>query len=251
MAFLTRWQDDTSRPTAKEAGRDLAVRALAPIVVWWLAVLAMGWLLTDGPLKDLGTSEDRVSESLESSRTAFWDAVTLVFSWVGATVSIIGVCLVVVVLVWRRTKQWWYAVVPLIAISLQAMVFFFTTLFIDRERPEVEKLDDSPPTSSFPSGHTGAATGLYLTLGMMALRITNPVLRRVVVSVCLAIPFLVASARLYRGMHHLSDLVVAIVNGSVAALLAWCWLRRSEGRSEDHTEGRSEGRRDLEDQTRA
>ena len=64
MAFLTRWQDDTSRPTAKEAARDLAVRALAPVVVWWLSVLAMGWLLTDGPLKDLGSSEDRVSKSL-------------------------------------------------------------------------------------------------------------------------------------------------------------------------------------------
>ena len=233
MAFLTRWQDDTSRPTAKEAGRDLAVRAVAPAVAWWLAVLAMGWLLTDGPLKELGPSEDSVSTSLESSRTSFWDAVTLVFSWVGATASIIGVCLVVVAVVWRRTKEWWVAVVPLIAISLQAMVFFFTTLLIDRERPDVEKLDDSPPTSSFPSGHTGAATGLYLTLALMALRITNPVLRSVVVSVCLAVPFLVASARLYRGMHHVSDLVVAVVNGSVAALLAWCWLRR------DHAEGQT------------
>ncbi len=239
MAFLTRWQEDTSRPTAKEAGRDLVVRALAPVVVWWLAVVGMGWLLTDGPLKDLGVSEDSVSRSVESSRTTFWDPVTLFFSWTGATVIIIGVCLVVVVLVWRRTKQWWYAVVPLIAISLQAMVFFFTTLLIDRERPDVEKLDDSPPTSSFPSGHTGAATGLYFTLGLMALRITNPVLRSVVVSVCVAIPFLVATARLYRGMHHVSDLVVAIVNGSVAALLAWCWLRRDDGRS------------DGEDQTRA
>ena len=81
---------------------------------------------------------------------------------------------VVVVFVWRRTKQWWYAVVPLIAISLQAMVFFFTTLLIDRERPDVEHLDDSPPTSSFPSGHTGAATGLYLTLGMIR---SNPLPR--------------------------------------------------------------------------
>lgn len=69
----------------------------------------------------------------------------------------------------------------------------------------------------------------------MALRITNPVLRTVVVSVCLAVAFLVATARLYRGMHFLSDVVVAILNGSVAALLAWCWLRRG----------------DVEDQTRA
>ncbi len=228
MAFLTRWQEDTSRPTAKEAGRDVVVRALAPMAVWWLAVVAMGWLLTDGPLKDLGTSEESVNKTLESSRTAFWDGVTLFFSWTGATVSIIGVCLIVVALVWWRTKQWWYAVVPLIAISLQAMVFFFTTLLIDRERPDVKQMDDSPPTSSFPSGHSGAATGLYFTLALMALRVRNPVLRGVVVSVCLAIPFLVGSARLYRGMHHVSDVVVAIVNGSVAAVLAWCWLRRDD-----------------------
>ena len=247
MAFLTRWQDDTSRPTAKEAARDVAVRALAPMAVWWLAVVAMGWLLTDGPLKDLGSHEESVNKSLESSRTTFWNAVTLFFSWTGATVSIIGVCLVVVVLVWRRTKQWWYAVVPLIAISLQAMVFFFTTLLIDRERPDVEKLDDSPPTSSFPSGHSGAATGLYFTLALMALRITNPVLRGVVVSVCLAIPFLVGSARLYRGMHHFSDVLVAMVNGLVACLLAWHWLRRGDDRDES-ADGRIESKRQA-DQT--
>jgi undecaprenyl-diphosphatase len=233
MAFRTRWQDDTSRPTAKEAGRDLVVRALAPLVVWWLVVVGMGWLLTEGPLKNLGGSEDSVSKGLQSSRTAFGDAVTLFFSWTGATVGIIGVCLVVVVLVWRRTKQWWFAVVPLIAIGLQGLVFFVTQLLIPRGRPDVEKLDASAPTNSFPSGHSGAATALYFTLGLMALRITNPVLRSVVVGVCLVIPFLVGTARLYRGMHHLSDVVVAILNGAIAALLAWCWLRRDA--AEDQT----------------
>ncbi len=240
MTMLTRWHDDQSRPTLKEAGRDLAVRVLLPLVVWWLIVLAIGWSLTDGPLKDLGTSEDKISKRLESSRTALFDNITLVFSWTGATVSIIGVCLVVVALVWWRTRQWWYAVVPLIAISAQALVFFFTTLLIDRERPHVEKLDDSPPTSSFPSGHTGAATGLYFTLALMALRIRQPALRAVVVTVCLLVPFLVASARLYRGMHHVSDLVVAVVNGLVACLLAWNWLRRDpdpEGESAVERDG--------------
>lgn len=233
MALLTRWQDDTSRPSAKEGFRDLAARVLTPLVVWWLVVLAIGWLLTDGPLKDLGVSEESANKDLESARNSALDAVTLVFSWAGATVSIIGVCLVVVALFWWRTKQWWYAVVPLIAISAQALVFFFTTLLIDRERPDVEKLDDSPPTSSFPSGHTGAATGLYVTLGLMALQIRHPGLRRLVLGVCVALPLLVASARLYRGMHHVSDVLVAIVNGLVAAALAWCWLRRDG--AEDQT----------------
>ena len=233
MTFLTRWHDDQSRPTLKEAGRDLAVRVLFPLVLWWLVVLAIGWLLTDGPLKELGTSEESFNRSLESSRTPFLDDVTLFFSWTGATVSIIGVCLVVVGLVWWRSRQWWFAVVPLIAISAQALVFFFTTLLIDRERPDVEQLDESPPTSSYPSGHTGAATGLYFTLALMATRIRQPALRAVVVTVCLAIPFLVASARLYRGMHHLSDVIVAIVNGLVACVLAWGWLRRDPGAADE------------------
>ena len=60
----------------------------------------------------------------------------------------------------------------------------------------------------------------------MALRIRQPALRAVVVTVCLLVPFCVATARLYRGMHHLSDVAVAMVNGLVACLLAWHWLRR-------------------------
>lgn len=246
MTMLTRWHDDQSRPTLKEAGRDLAVRVLAPLVVWWLIVLAVGWSLADGPLKDYGISEEKINRSLERSRTGLWDNITLLFSWTGATVSIIGLCLVVVALVWWRTKQWWYAVIPLIAISAQALVFFFTTLLIDRERPDVEKLDDSPPTSSFPSGHTGAATGLYFTLGLMALRIKHPVLRAVVVTVCILVPFAVASARLYRGMHHVSDVLMAIVNGLVACLLAWHWLRRepaAEDRADDDRVGMTTSQR--------
>lgn len=226
MAFLTRWQDDESRPQRGAAARDLAVRAAGPMALWWLVVVALGWAFTDGPLKEQGLAEEGVNKDLESSRNSVLDAITLVFSWTGATVSIIGLCLLIAVLVWRRTRQWWFAVVPLIAISLQALVFFFTTLLIDRERPDVEKMDNSPPTSSFPSGHTGAATGLYFTLALMALRIRHPVLRAVVVTVCLLVPFCVGSARLYRGMHHVSDVVVAMLNGTIACVLAWLWLRR-------------------------
>ncbi|HEU5038451.1 MAG TPA: phosphatase PAP2 family protein [Nocardioides sp.] len=239
--MLTRWHDDQSAPSAKEAARDLGVRVVVPLTVWWLAVLAIGWALTDGPLEQLGASEEKVNKSLASGRTSVLDGITLFFSWTGATVSIIGVCVLVAAIVWWRTRHWWFAVVPLIAISGQALVFFFTTLLIDRERPHVEKLDNSPPTSSFPSGHTGAATGLYFTLALMALRIRQPALRAVVVTVCLFVPFLVASARLYRGMHHVSDVTVALVNGLIACLLAWHWLRRSPAAEGEGSASAAEG----------
>ena len=80
MTFLNRWDDDRARPTLSEAGRDLAVRVAAPMTVWWLVVLAIGWGLTDGPLKELGTREERFNKWLASGRTSVLDTITLVFS---------------------------------------------------------------------------------------------------------------------------------------------------------------------------
>ena len=155
----------------------------------------------------------------------------MVWSRIGNTEVVIGVTIVMVALIWWRTRQWWVAVVPAIAIAVQATVFVLATAVTGRARPDVEHLDPAPPTSSYPSGHVGASTALYFTLAAIAQRIPNPVLRRVATVVCLVIPFLVAYARLYRGMHHLSDVVVGFLNGLTCAALAWAYLRRDGARS--------------------
>jgi undecaprenyl-diphosphatase len=54
----------------------------------------------------------------------------------------------------------------------------------------------------------------------MATTIERTWLRRTVIGVCSVIPILVAYARLYRGMHHLSDVVVGAINGLICAGLA-------------------------------
>ena len=110
---------------------------------------------------------------------------TAVLSAIGTTEFIIGACVLFVALFWWRTKQWWLAIVPPQAIAVQAIVFMTAALVVGRERPDVEKLDDSPPTSSYPSGHTGASTAFYVVLAMLAQRIGNRVLRVVVTVVCL------------------------------------------------------------------
>ena len=127
-----------------------------------------------GPLGDL-PSEDDLSKSVADGRTELWNSITMVWSRIGNTEIIIGVCVIVVALVWWRTKQWWYAVVPALAIAAQASVFVAATTITGRDRPTVEHLDPAPPTSSYPSGHMGAATALYLTFAMMAQRIETAV----------------------------------------------------------------------------
>lgn len=224
MAFLTRYTDDRSTPTVGSALRDVFLRAVTPAVALWAAIVGIG-LLIRGPLDGFPAEED-ISKDTQGLRTPRWDDVTLVWSHIGNTEIVIGVCVIAVGLLWWRTRQWWVAVIPAIAIALQATVFVIATAVVARPRPHVPHLDPAPPTSSYPSGHVGAATALYVSFALLAQRIGSPVLRRVVTALCLVIPVLVAWARLYRGMHHLTDIVVGVVNGLACALLAWAYLRR-------------------------
>lgn len=222
--FVHRYELDTSRPSGREVARDVALRALLPGAVLWAVIVGIGFLIT-GPLGGL-TQEAAVNETLESGRTPFLDTATEVLSAIGMTEFIIGGCVLTIALVWWRTRQWWFAIVPGLAVALQALIFLTSSLVVGRSRPEVEHLDHAPPTSSFPSGHTGASAAFYLTLALLAQRVRNPALRAVLTTLAVLVPIAVGTARLYRGMHSLTDVLMGLVNGIVCAVLAWGYLRR-------------------------
>ena len=226
MLDLDRWTDDPSRPAGREVRRDLARRVAVPAVVLWLAVTAVGLALT-GPLAAVGDHEETVNEWFVERRTDVLNAWTQAWSQLGNTETVIAICVVVALIVWWRTKQWWYALVPAIAIGVQAAVFMLAALVVGRPRPDVPHLDDAPPTSSYPSGHTGASTALYVTLALMAQRIERTWLRVGVTVVLLLIPLLVVYSRLYRGMHHPTDVAAAVLNGLTCVVIGWNWLRRT------------------------
>ena len=229
MAFLTRWEEDQSRPTFRSAVRDLAMRAVLPGIVLFALIVTFGYVLK-GPLFELSDWENNPSRWFQDGRTETGETITLFMSSIGNTEYIIAVCFVVSVVVWWRTRQWWYAVIPGIAISLQATIFVSAAYVVGRDRPNVERLDPTPPTSSYPSGHVGAATALYTTFALMAAtRIQNTLVRRLVVALCVVAWLSVSYARLYRGAHHTTDILVGVVNGVTCALLAWNYLRRDSG----------------------
>ncbi|UZN01751.1 phosphatase PAP2 family protein [Cellulomonas sp. S1-8] len=224
-AFWHRYQTDTSRPTAQQVRRDLARRVLLPAVVLWCVVVGLGLLIT-GPLGNL-EGEYAVNEWFVQQRTPALDAVTTVLSAIGQTEFLIGACVLAIALTWWRTRQWWYAIVPGLAVAVQAVIFLSSSLVVGRERPDVDQLDHAPPTSSYPSGHTGAAAAFYLTLAMQAQRIERPVLRWLVTVLCVLVPVAVGVARAYRGMHSPTDVIVGFLNGATCAVLSWNYLRRT------------------------
>jgi undecaprenyl-diphosphatase len=105
-------------------------------------------------------------------------------------------------------RGWREAVLLVVAVAGQAAIFVCITAVVHRERPDVMHLDDAPPTSSFPSGHTGAAVVLYGGLAVIAWLAAAPVVVRVLSTViAVLLPLAIGMSRMYRGMHHLTDVL--------------------------------------------
>ncbi|QFZ73045.1 phosphatase PAP2 family protein [Streptomyces fagopyri] len=185
-------------------------------------LVGLGLLIT-GPARDRWplTVEDHVDEAFERGRTGTLTTLSFIGSEAGNTLTVItltlAACLVLVLL--PRLPMWRQAVFLAVAVSSQALVFLVITLSVDRDRPDVDRLDASPPTSSYTSGHTGAATALYAGVAVVVLSRGRGPWRRAVGVLLLLIPLLVGVARLYRGMHHPTDVVGGIVNGCLSLLI--------------------------------
>lgn len=233
-SFVNRYDDDTPPRSLGSALTDLFARCLAPAVPWFAIVVAVGWVIVN--VFHDGNGEDQLNRDLQQGRTPAWDTLTQFWSGMASTIPTIVIACGAMVVVLLITRKWWIAVLPVVAVSLQAAVFLLVTVVTDRQRPDVPHLDPAPPTSSYPSGHMGAATALYLTFALLSQRIQNDVLRRVLTTLFLLLPLVVGFSRLYRGMHHPSDVLMGGLNGLVAAVLAWRYLaRREHGRDHDET----------------
>ncbi|MFF3404910.1 diacylglycerol kinase family protein [Streptomyces sp. NPDC002742] len=186
------------------------------------SMVGLGLLIT-GPARGLWplTAEDAVNEGLERARTGTLTTLSSIASEAGNTLTVITVTLLACLglLLIPRLPMWRQAIFLAVAVSLQSLVFLAITESVDRHRPDVDRLDASPPTSSYTSGHTGAATALYAGLAVVALsRIRGP-WRRVVAGLLLLLPLLVGAARLYRGMHHPTDVLGGLANGGLSLLI--------------------------------
>lgn len=198
----------------------LALLGFVPALVWLGILVGVGFLV-GGPATSVLGFEDGIVTGLKNGRTPMGDDVTHALSWTADTARIVGAAALV-----GLALRWVYGtwVEPLVlwaGVALQSAVFLSTTLLVDRERPTVEQLDEAPPTSSFPSGHTGASTALWLGLALVvASHVRSRRLRVAVAVLLLVVPVGVGISRLYRGMHHPSDVLFGVLNGGAAVLIA-------------------------------
>ncbi|MEV6012282.1 diacylglycerol kinase family protein [Streptomyces sp. NPDC051976] len=216
----------TGRPPLRAKGAATAAARITALTICQAALLIGSGLLITGPARHIWplTAEDRVNEGFAHSRTHALNTATSWGSEAGNTLTIVVITLAAcaVLVLGPALPRWREAVFLAVSVSLQALVFLAITSAVDRHRPEVHRLDSSPPTSSYTSGHTGAATALYGGLAVLVLTRTRRLSRpwRIVVTVLLLlIPLVVGTSRLYRGMHHPTDVAGGMVNGALSLLI--------------------------------
>jgi membrane-associated phospholipid phosphatase len=204
-------------------------RLILPTAVLLGVIVGLGLLVTKVLSNDWPfTAEDALNRELAGDRTSSWNVITLFFSTLASTPVIIAVTALAALVLRLGLGRWREPLFLCAAVTAQAIVFFFATLIIDRRRPDVPKMDESPPTSSFPSGHTSAAVALYAGLALVLAMLARRTWLKALAWALLLVPVAVALSRMYRGMHHPSDVAASFVNGAACvAVMARSVLDRT------------------------
>jgi membrane-associated phospholipid phosphatase len=196
-------------------------------------LVGLGWLLTHALLHgSLGRWDEHVNDWFVRQRTATMTSLTALGTTIGSTLSVVAVAAVAVIVLSLR-RLWREAGLIIIALTVEFLVFLSTTLIVNRPRPSVPRLDPSPPTTSFPSGHEAAAIVLWVSLAIViTTHVRSAMARTVVWTVAFGLPVFVGVSRVYRGMHHPTDVLASVVLGAGAIVTAMTAVRSASAVTE-------------------
>jgi membrane-associated phospholipid phosphatase len=197
-----------SPPTDRSLGRTV----LTLVVGFGLlcaGVVLVGWLLTH-PLKSITGEENDVNRWFAHQRNGTLTHVADVGTLVGETLTGLVALAVLGVLfaLWKRS--WWPLVFVGVLDAGLGLFYLAGTELDPRPRPPVHILQSGlVHNASFPSGHTGTATGIAGVLAALLWAYTR--VARGLLVLLVAVPAYTMLSRLYVGAHHVSDVLIAFV----------------------------------------
>jgi membrane-associated phospholipid phosphatase len=221
-----------------------AVVFLAAVVLGYAALVAFmvtaGFVLTKLLLaiSRFASWDEGINEWLADHRNPTLEHL----SWIGSTLAgglVIPVVVGAFLIAFLFRRHWRLAAFVLFVIGVESGAYRATTLVVHRDRPTVHRLESLPVDASFPSGHTAAALALYGGLLLLLIaRVRRLSVTLVASALIIVIPLFVAWARMYRGMHHLTDSVAGVLLG-LGALIVTVFAARVAGAAANSRDGRA------------
>lgn len=224
---------------------------LHPVVAFLVAVIAgyvllaassilVGLFVTELLLDidGLESLDERFPAWLEGERSPGWTDASFVGSEISGGKAVVGL-LLLIALVMAILRRWRIGAFVVFAVAVESGTYRATTLLVERRRPDVERLEGLPVDASYPSGHTAASIALYSGIALLLTsRLPRGPWRVAIWVVALAIPPIVALARIYRGMHHPIDVLAGMPIG-IAALIVVLFAARVAGAAVAKREARA------------
>lgn len=214
--------------------KEIALKLVGGAIALWGLLALIGLLIKHVLVYGrIGTWDRSVEVWFVAHRRGSLNTLTSYANDLGSTRSVIGIAIVVFLLFRWRLGRWHESWVILTVMVGEVTIFVAVTLTVHRLRPDVVRLDKSPPTSSFPSGHTAASMALYGGVAVLLMCVYGSNWKTNIVAVLLfCIPIIVAVSRLYRGMHFPTDVIAGALGGGLWMALVISTLLPREVRSE-------------------
>lgn len=197
-------------------------RKLIQLIVAWTLVLAallgLGALVTavlaDSPALAF---DQNLVRWLAANRTPGLTSASRVGSALGSTYLIIMGTLAASGLVLAVARRWRPVIFLVVVMLGEITLFLVAAAVVGRPRPPVKPLNPNlPPTASFPSGHVAGVLCLTLAIAVLVWHAGSRPWGWTAVTAAVLLPAAVAVSRLYRGVHHPTDVL-----GSVLLALPW------------------------------
>jgi undecaprenyl-diphosphatase len=212
------------KTASRAAERDRSREVLAAVATGLLGIAVLAALFVGlgfavrGPLGGVRRWDATVSRWFFAQRSGTGNVLSHIGTWLAETPTVVVLGIATALVLAKRRR---YHEVALVvgALLVEFATYLITVLAVDRPRPAHEL--ETRFTGSFPSGHVAAAVVLYGLLAyLVAKRIRSRVGRVLVFCVPVLVTIAVATARLYREMHHFSDVVAGALIGLGALIVA-------------------------------